>query len=523
MSAPPETIAPEAGWARRLAALVGWRGPAAAFVAGALMTAGQAPLSQPWVLFVALPVLVWLLDGARGGGRAALLGWAAGFGYFLTGLYWIGEAFLVEAERFAVLMPFAVTLLPAGLALFWAAAFALARRLWRSGHWTRALVLALALTLMEYARGHVLSGFPWALAAYAWVETPVMQAVAWIGPWGLTLLTLALAPLPALALAEGGRARIAGLAALLVLAALWGAGEMRLRAPPTGEPGPVLRIVQPNATQKLKWRPEYAARFYAYLLEATAAPPDPATGPPAAVIWPETAVTFLPAYEPGRRREIAAAAGGRPVLLGALHGERSEEGDRWYNTLTTILAEGRLGPRYAKHHLVPFGEFVPFAPVLRRLGLRQLVPQSGFVPGPGPMLMEVPGLPAFSPLICYEAIFPDEAVPPGPRPRWLLQITNDAWFGSWGGPQQHLAQARSRAIEPGLPLIRAANTGISAVIDARGRILRALPLDTAGYIDAPLPPALAPTLYARTGELPVLVLLVAGLFLAARLRPRTAG
>ncbi len=510
--------------ASRLAARIAGLGRRAAvgtaFLAGALMTAGQAPISQAWVLFLALPVLVWLVDGSATSRRAALLGWAAGFGYFLTGLFWVGQAFLVEAERFAWMMPFAVTLLPAGLALFWAVAFALARRFWRPERWTRALVLALALTLLEYARGHALTGFPWALAAYAWVETPVMQAVAWIGPWGLTLLSLALAPLPALAMIERGGARIAGVITLALLAGTWTAGALRLAAPEPAPPGPVLRIVQPNATQRLKWQPEHAARFYAYLLEATAAAPDPALGPPAAAIWPETAVTFLPAYHPEKLREIAAAAAGRPVLLGALHGVRTRSGDRWFNTLTTVLAGGRLGPRYAKHHLVPFGEYLPLASVLGRLGLTQLVQQTGFVAGEGPMLMEVPGLPPFSPLICYEIIFPGEVVPPGRRPAWLLQITNDAWFGRWGGPQQHLAQARSRAIEQGLPVIRAANTGVSAVIDARGRILQALPLETRGHIDASLPGALPPTLYARTGDLPALIVLVAGLFAIARRHPR---
>ncbi|MCH8953366.1 MAG: apolipoprotein N-acyltransferase, partial [Proteobacteria bacterium] len=260
------------------------------------------------------------------------------------------------------------------------------------------------------------------------------------------------------------------------------------------------------------------------LLAATAAPPDPALGPPAAVIWPETAVTFLPAYQPERRAEIAAAAGGAPVILGALHGLRRDGEEQWFNTLTTILPDATLGPRYDKHHLVPFGEYLPYESVLGLIGLRRLAVQGGFVPGPGPRVLEVPGLPPFSPLICYEMIFPDAVVPANRRPDWILQITNDAWFGAFGGPQQHLAQARIRAIEQGLPVVRAANTGISAAIDAQGRVLARIPLQTEGYRDIRLPAALPPTLYARHGDVPAMSLVVLVFFLCSRRRGlRTRG
>ncbi|HUF87298.1 MAG TPA: apolipoprotein N-acyltransferase [Thermohalobaculum sp.] len=510
-----------AGWiAAWIAAWIADRGRwarlALALAAGAAMTLGQPPLSQPWALFLALPVLVWLIDAAPGPRAAALTGWAAGFGYFVTGLYWIGHAFLVDPERFAWMMPFAVALLPAFLGLFWAAAFALARRLWPVGRWWRPLPLAAALTLAEYVRAHVLTGFPWALPGYVWVETPLMQAAAWVGPFGVTFLTLLVVPLVLLGLAE--RRRLAGPAALGVLAALWVGGIWRIETTPSEGGGPVLRVVQPNAEQRLKWREDHARIFYERLLSATAAPPDPALGPPVAVIWPETAVPFLPAYQPERRAEIAAAAAGVPVILGALHGERGEGADRFMNAVMTIRSDGSLGERYDKHHLVPFGEYLPYPAVLGPLGFRQLVPQAGFTPGPGPRVMRVAGLPPFSPLVCYEMIFPGEVVPAGERPAWLLQVTNDAWFGSWGGPQQHLAQARIRAIEQGLPVVRAANTGISAAIDAHGRITASLPMHAHGHVDVVLPVALRPTLYARTGDLPAMALVVLGLFLAARLR-----
>ena len=512
--------APQGAVPRWLARQGRWRRLGVATLAGAAMTLGQPPVAQPWALLLALPVLVWLIDAAPGPRAAALAGWGAGFGYFVTGLYWIGHAFMVDAAQFAWLMPFAVTLLPAFLGLFWAAAFAFARRIWPHGRWWRVVALAASVTLVEYARSHVLTGFPWGLPGYVWVETPVMQAAAWAGPFGLTFLTLALMPLVLIGIVECRRT--ASLVALAGLAALWATGEARLRAAVDHDSGPVLRLVQPNAEQALKWQPEHAAVFYARLLAATAAPPDPVLGPPAAVIWPETAVTFLPAYQPERRAEIAAAAGGAPVILGALHGERRDGEEQWFNSLMTILPDATLGPRYDKSHLVPFGEYLPYESVLGPIGLRQLVSQGGFTPGPGPRVLEVPGLPPFSPLICYEMIFPSGIVPAtasgGNRPDWLLQITNDAWFGGFAGPQQHLAQARIRAIEQGLPVVRVANTGISAAIDAHGRVLARIPLQTDGYRDIRLPGALPPTLYARTGDVPAMSLVVLVFFLCGRRR-----
>jgi apolipoprotein N-acyltransferase len=511
-----QRLSPPARW---LAGQGRWGRLVIAMLAGAAMTLGQPPISLPWALFLAVPVLVWLLDAAQGLRGAALIGWGAGFGYFVTGLYWIGHAFLVDAEQFAWLMPFAVTLLPAFLGLFWAAAFALAKRVWPAdvqGRWWRTVALAACVTLVEYARSNVLTGFPWGLPGYVWVETPVMQAAAYAGPYGMTFLTLALTPLALICLID--RRWMPAAAALSAIAALWIVGDARLGAVADGAPGPVLRVVQPNAAQKLKWQPDHAEVFYARLLASTAASPDPALGAPAAVIWPETAVTFLPAYQPERRAEIAAAANGVPVILGALHGERRQDGDLWYNTLATILPDGGLGPRYDKNHLVPFGEYLPYEGVLGLIGLRQLVRQGGFTPGPGPRLLKVPGLPPFSPLICYEMIFPSAVVPSGPRPGWILQVTNDAWFGSFGGPQQHLAQARIRAIEQGLPVVRAANTGVSAAIDAQGRVLQQIGLETDGFMDFRLPTAAPPTLYARFGDVPAMSLVVLVFFLCGRRR-----
>lgn len=489
-------------------------------MAGALLTAAQEPVAQPAALFLAMPLLVWLLDAAPTLRAAAILGWVAGFAHFVTGLHWIGHAFLVDAERFAWAMPFAITLLPAGFGISWAGAFALARALWPTGRWTRALLLAAALAAVEAIRSHAFTGFPWGLAGYAWLDTPVAQAAAWAGPHGLTLLTLALTALPLVA----GPRRLAGWAALGALAALAAAGGLRPAV--EGGAGATLRIVQPNAPQHLKWHPDHTGLFLRRLVELTAAPPGP-LGPPAAVIWPETAVTFLPQDAPDAVRQLAAAAGGAWLITGALFYETGADGlRRWSNALMAVDPEGRIAERYDKHHLVPFGEYMPARGLLERIGLEAVAGMNGagFVPGAGPRSIALEGLPPMAPAICYEMIFPAGVIPPGPRPDWILHATNDAWFGNFAGPQQHLAQARMRAIEQGLPVVRAANTGISAVIDARGRVLEALPLGTHGAIDRRLPPADAPTLYARTGDWPAFaaIALLLGGFAVRRLRAARA-
>ncbi|MEO1457411.1 MAG: apolipoprotein N-acyltransferase [Pseudomonadota bacterium] len=506
------------GLACAVGALRGWRRLLLAGLAGAVLSLGHAPFDFPWTAFLALPVLVWLTAGAAGAGRAFAAGWGFGFGYFVVSLHWIGHAFLVEADQFAWMLPIAMTVLPGGLALFWGIAAAMVRR-WRrrpgAGLAARpldALALAAALTLVEMARSVVLTGLPWGLPAYLWVETPLVQMAAWVGPHGTNLLTLALAALPLVALAALPGLRGAGLALASLAAggALWWAGAERLAGAPMAAEGPVVRIVQPNAPQKQKWDPNYTGLFLTRLLEGSAAPADPAMGRPAMVIWPETAVAFLPAETAEGRAHMARAAGGAPLVLGALHREQDAEGTRYANSLFVLAPDGAIAARYDKHHLVPFGEYVPFRGFFGALGVRQLAARGRFEPGPGPEILApasvtAAGLPAFVPLICYEAIFPNEVSVPGRRAGWMLQITNDAWFGTLGGPQQHLAQARMRAIEQGLPMVRAANTGISAVVDAHGRVTGSLPLGTHGHIDRPLPGALPPTYYAESGDIAALL------------------
>lgn len=499
-----------------------WQKLGIAALAGALMTAGHAPVDLPWAAFLAVPVLVLLVDGAPTGRVAFWIGWAAGFGYFVTGLHWVGHAFLVDADRFAWLLPLGVAVLPAGLAIFWGVAFRLAKTIWPREIVAGAVLLCILWTVLEFARGNILTGFPWALPGYVWVETPVAQAAAWAGPYGLTFLSLILTALPGVALAAGnGPARV-WVAALSIgaMVGLWAGGAVRVPDTSAFESeAPVLRIVQPNAPQKLKWLPGHREEFYRRALGATAAPPDPVLGPADLVIWPEMAVFFPPVDYPEQRLTIAAAAAGVPVVTGAFHIERPSEGlELWSNAMVTILPDGEIGPVYAKHHLVPFGEYLPFEPVFSALGLSQFAIRGGFTPGPGPRTIGIGDLPPVSVLICYEAIFPGEVVGET-RPGWMLQLTNDAWFGGFAGPQQHLAQARIRAIEQGLPMIRAANTGISAVIDPFGRVLESIALGVYGSMDAQLPAPLSPTPYARTGDWILLLLLgIAGVFVFVRHR-----
>lgn len=474
---------------------------------GAVMALGQPPVSWPFAVLLALPVLLWLLEVAPGPGRGFLVGWAAGVGYFGAGMFWIVEPFLVQPEIFGWLAPIALVATAAGFALFWGLPFAVARALLprdaRAGV-AGALLLAAVWTASEFARGHVLTGFPWALQAYAWVETPVMQTLALGGPYFLTLATFA----AGLLLGAGSRRAVAIVAILLVAGWGWGAWRLAQPVPPRAQALSV-RLVQPNAPQAEKWLPEKEQEFFARHLALTAAEPRADV-----TIWSETAVPFALGYAPDLQAEAAAAAAPGQLILGITRAEPESDGSaRWFNSLAVLGQGGAPVAIYDKHHLVPFGEYIPFANFVAALGIPSIEPltRGGFTPGPGPHLVDVPGLPRFLPLICYEAIFPGSLTAPEGRADWLVQVTNDAWFGEASGPYQHIAQARARAIEQGLPLARAANTGISAMIDPHGRIVASLGLGESGVVDTMLPGALQPTMYVIVGDYPLIVLVV-GIF-----------
>lgn len=478
---------------------------AAAAGLGLAIAAGQAPLGLWWLALPALGALMALIGRATTWRRAALLGWVGGAGHFAGAMFWIVEPFLVEPEIYGWMAPFALVLMAFGMALFWALAAGAGHAL-AGGRW-RPAALAMAFAATELMRGYVLTGFPWALLGHVWIDTPVAQLATIAGPNGLTLLNTTLAALP-LVLPRAGWPLAAAL-----LAGGWGWGAARLAAPLPPRADPVtVRIVQPNATQRLKWDPDMMREFLRRQIDFTAAPPEASGGrPPDLTLWPETAIPWLIDTVPDLLAQIAAAAEGRTVALGA----QRVVGERFYNSLVVLDAAGRPAEIYDKHHLVPFGEYFPGGDLAARLGLHGFAQREGdaYSPGPGPALLSLPGGRAL-PLICYEAVFPQDLRGTA-RPDYLIQVTNDGWFGRLSGPYQHLAQARLRAIEQGLPLARAANTGVSALVDPHGRVLRSLPLETAGFFDAPLPAALPATPYARVGDAPVALLLGLGLGLLA--------
>ncbi|WP_083800626.1 apolipoprotein N-acyltransferase [Rhodobacter ferrooxidans] len=458
------------------------------------MAAGQAPLGAWYVTVPALAGVIWLVGRADGAKAAAWLGLFAGAGHFGLALNWIIEPFLVDPEQYGWMAPFAVVLMAFGLGLFWAAAAALARA-FAAGR-AAALPLALTLTAVEGLRGVVLTGFPWALIGHIWIDTPLAQLAAYGGPNGLTLLTTLAAALP-VALGFGGAA-----VSVALLAATFGLGQWRLSQPDPAPRGVTLRLVQPNAAQALKWEPGPARITFDRLLAYTAARPAVDL-----VIWPETSVPYLLHPGEGAALAIAAAAQGVPVAAGV----QRVDGTRGYNTLAVIGPGGAVTAQYDKHHLVPFGEYIPYGDAMADwFGLRAFAAQegNGYSAGPGAKLLDLGDkLGKALPLICYEAVFPQDLAAAEGRADWILQITNDAWFGTLTGPFQHLAQARLRAIEQGLPLVRVANTGVSAVIDAHGRTVAEISLGQAAFHDAALPGALPPTPYARWGEVPVWLLL----------------
>jgi apolipoprotein N-acyltransferase len=513
----------------------GWKRAAIAFFAGGLSDLAMAPFNAWPVLFLTFPVAVWLIDGA-GAGRmrgvpvAAMTGFWFGLGYFVPGLYWIGDAFLVDAKTFAWLMPFAVLGLPAYLALFTAFGFALARLIWPRDA-SRVIALAVCLTASEWLRGHVLTGFPWNAFGYALSEPLALaQTASLIGLWGMTFLSVAIFASPAVLIDGRARGRAPWLVpavAVLVLVGMGALGAMRLSMHPTALLDQVkLRIMQPNLEQDAKFN--YSAKQavmqkYLALSDRASGPQSTGVGDANILIWPESAFPFFLTREADAMAEIADFLPKSTVLItGSVRAPDLPPGSRItraYNSIYIIDHDGSVLSIYDKLHLVPFGEYLPFQEWLERLGLEQLTKiQGGFIPGILHNSLQIPGAPRALPLICYEAIFPAEVATRDGRPGWIVNLTNDGWFGISTGPHQHLQQARLRAVEQGLPLVRAANTGISAVVDPLGRIVAQLGLGIEGVLDSRLPAAIAPTIYARAGDFPAATIVVLGLLIVLKRR-----
>ena len=462
----------------------------AALAAGALAAFGQAPVNLGALTLLGLIAAFWLFRQADSARRAFRTGWLVGTAHFAIALHWIVEPFLVDVAATGWMAPFALLFMAAGLALFWGAGFALAHRLGRSP-W----IWAAALALAELLRGALFTGFPWAMPSHAFVDSVAMQAAALVGASGLNFLVFLAAAGVAALWRRGGKRPAIGLAAGLTVLSMIPMPGAEMPAE-----GPKVRLVQPNAAQHEKWRPDMRAYFFGRSLALTGM----GTVPPV-VIWPETAVTTpMPGADETFAAMTKAALGGTVVT-----GIQRLDGLLAYNSLVVLADDTTPVAIYDKHHLVPFGEYIPLGDWLAGLGLRGLAAQdgAGYSAGPGPVTLDIPGLGRTLPLICYEAVFPRD-LRSALRPEVLLHITNDAWFGRFSGPFQHLAQARIRAVEQGLPLLRAANTGVTALIDPRGRVLAQLPHGVAGKLDVTVPRALPPTPYARTGDWPLWALLV---------------
>ena len=521
-------LAALAGW---VGAVSGWRLAAFATALGALAATGLPPVHALPLLVVSFTGLVWLIHASRSPWRAALAGWWFGFGHFIAAIYWIGAALLTDPSRFGWLVVPAVLGLSAGLALFPALAAFVARlpALPLAG---RVLALAVAWTAAEWLRGTILSGFPMNLMGTVWAPSlGMIQGAALASVYGLSFVTVLAAGAPAVLAApragerSGRRPWLLPAAAFGLLAAIWVGGQARLALAPDQEPTDIrLRLVQANIQQTLKWKEGERAAALARHVQLSHRPGFEGRD---VVIWPEAAATFyLDESVPVRAFVAQAAPPGGHVITGAPRRTRSAGRTiAFWNSLHAVTPGGVIAASYDKHHLVPFGEYVPLRGIIP---LRVLTYGArGHTSGPGPRTLEVPGLPPFSPLICYEAIFPGEVVArdasPEQGPAWLLNITNDAWFGYTAGPYQHFQAARFRTVEEGLPLVRAANTGISAVVDAYGRVTGRPGLGEAGVLDAPLPPALAaPTPMARFGgwTLAILLLLAAAVVLVIGLWQR---
>ncbi len=492
---------------RHLAGPEFWRALVLAFALGAAAALALPPVHLLPVLFVSLPALFVMATEVPSARRAAWIGLAWGWGFHVAGLHWLTNAILTEVERYWWLVPIAVPALALPLGAFTILP-ALAARLGAPG-WPRILAFAAAWGAAELLRGVLFTGFPWNLLGTVWAfgALPV-QAAAWIGVHGLGLATLliALAPL-------GGRrgwgAAAAGVAALMAV------GLLRLW-PAEPEPHRVaLVLVQGNIAQEVKWREETRwpifRRYIELSGEGVAIAEGEAPGHRIVVVWPETASPFLLANDAeAARLATQRLPEGALLLGGSVRAEFSPEGRarRVWNSLVALDAGGRVLETVDKTHLVPFGEYMPLRGLLP---VRVVQSSVDFTAGEGLRAVALPGLPSFTGLICYEVIFPGAVTGPE-RPGFLVNVTNDAWFGVSAGPWQHLAAARLRAVEEGLPLVRAAQTGISAVFDARGRWVAGMGLAESGVVVAPLPQASDPTLFARFGiAIPVALLALLGL------------
>jgi apolipoprotein N-acyltransferase len=488
-----------------------WRTYGAAVLAGALSALAQPPLFWLPLGVLGFVFFVRQWDTAPNPRAALLRAWAWGWGQGVVGSYWMVEAFFVPPADFAALGPPAVAGLAVAIGAYPAVAAMAARWMalrwpYLAGRYRRLVLLAIFWTVTEWLRGHLFTGYPWNPLGNVWAfATPLLQGASLVGVYGLGTFTFMILAAPA----AGWRAALAALGLVGVAGVV---GQSLMTPPDAGPAGPMVRIVQPNVPQSEKWSPKDRAAHFGKLLELSRRPGFENL---AVVVWPETALPFV--VQPGSTAlpYMATAVPPKGYLLAGAPRATNNPDDGVWNSLLAVDSQGAIVASYDKVHLVPFGEYMPYHKEFPPIG--GAIGRGSFEKGDGFITLSLPGVPPFSPTICYEAIFPGAVTAPGARPAWLVNVTNDAWFGTSSGPYQHLASARLRAVEEGLPMIRAANTGVSAVIDAYGRILASLDMEREGVIDHVVPPPRVATAYSRWGDWMLLaVLLALSLFIAVR-------
>lgn len=518
----------------------GWRRDLMLLVAGLLAGLSVAPFFILPALFVALPIWVWALDGAetRPGWRRLFgpsfrIGFYFGLGYFIVALHWLGTALFVDGGVLVWTMPLAILAVAALMAVFWGWASAVAHWLWSDSGF-KLFALATALTLAEFARGHMLTGLPFDLIGYALTANDqMMQAASLVGTYGLTFAAILMAMTPALIWPHDERGLSTRLApffgALVVIAAQVGFGQYRLQSTLLTERDDLrLRLIQPNIDQSIKWQADSRDFIVDRLMELSQTrtnPSDTGLDGVTHLIWPEAALPFfLDQYPEALARFARMLPAGTMLITGAPRRDTlggSAAGD--FNSILAFNDTAEVVATYDKQHLVPVGEFLPFKAFFSALGLRQFVPGlEGWTHGTTPRLMQPEGSPAFLPLICYEAIFPGDLGPHVDEAEFILNVTNDGWFDGSIGPAQHFHHARLRAVESGLPMVRVANSGITAMIDPLGRITGRIAEGEVGLLDTSVPARLAPTFFDRWHDLPLYLALVIAVALALFGRWRSA-
>jgi apolipoprotein N-acyltransferase len=496
---------------------------AIAFLSGALFSRIFAPSNIFPLTFLIIPFWALMIDKAKTGSKIFGFGWWAGFGLLSLGLHWIGYSFTQQREVPEILAPFAIMGLAGLLSLFVASAFWLLWRLKVKG-WARPLIFASVWTLFEIARGHLFTGFPWHIVGSMWADWIwIAQGAHYFSVYGLSFITIfTAAGLYEIAVKGSWQRLLNPAIGFALLIAITAVGYNRLPDDIDYHKAVSLRLVQANVKQREKWISYLIEdHFDSHMALSRSTSKRGKADGVKLLIWPETAIQWqdfdrdssIPRWRVSRLLQR-----GSYMITGAPRYQAAGNDFEYYNSLFAVNSDGEVTAQYDKKHLVPFGEYLPFRGVLEAIGLSQLTGGASFSEGPGAKTIALPGVPAFSPLICYEVIFPGAVVandPNQPRPEWLLNITNDGWFGLTEGPYQHLALARFRAIEEGLPLVRNAGGGVSAVIDPYGRTISKLDVNAKGVLDSKLPKAIAAPVVSMRVVILILTLICSGIVLSA--------